>query len=60
MEKLIQDLITDDILNHGTYAAALVEYLSLKGLIDKNDFYRYLDDYAKESLKRKYPDLPLP
>lgn len=60
MEELIKDLITDDILNHGTYAAALVEYLSLKGFIDKDEFYRYLDEYAKELLKRKYPDLPLP
>lgn len=59
MNELLKDLITDEIVNKGLATNALVEFLVLKGIIDRDEFYQYLDDYAKEVIKRRYPDIPL-
>ncbi len=59
MNDLINDLITDEIRNHSLNASALIDYLSLKGIIDVEDFFKYRDEYAKTYIKSAYPDLPV-
>lgn len=57
--KLIQHLIDDEIYNHGLNTSALIEFLVLKGIIDRSEFYHYRDIFAKALTKSNYPFLPV-
>lgn len=57
MEKVVEDIITDEIRNHGLSTSALVSYLDMKGIISSDDFYQYLKEFSVEYVKRLYPEL---
>ncbi len=59
MEELIQDLIEHEILNHNLGTFALISFLAEKGIINASEFLQYQDEYARKSIKTRYPDLPL-
>ena len=57
MKETIEYLILDEQRNHNLVTSALVQYLSLKGIIDFDEFKRYLDDFSLEYVKKAHPDL---
>lgn len=57
MKEIIEYLILDEQRNHQLIASALVQYLSVKGIIDFDEFKQYLDDFSLEYVKRVHPDL---
>lgn len=57
MRDIIEYLIVDEQRNHQLITSALIQYLSLKGIIDFNEFNQYLDDFSLEYVKRAHPDL---
>lgn len=57
MKEIIEYLILDEQRNHQLITSALVQYLSIKGIIDFDDFKQYLDDFSLEYVKRAHPDL---
>ncbi len=56
-EELIDSLILDEQRNHQLITSALIQFLSIKGLIDFDEFKNYLDAFSLEYVKRLYPDL---
>lgn len=42
---------------HELYSVALAQYLAMKGIIDLDEFSKYLDAYSHEYIKRCYPEL---
>lgn len=57
MKETIEYLILDEQRNHNLVTSALVQYLSLKGIIDFDEFKQYLDDFSLEYVKKAHPDL---
>ncbi len=57
MQDTIKYLIMDEKRNHQLITSALIQYLSLKGIININEFNQYLDDFSLEYVKRAHPDL---
>ena len=57
MKETIEYLILDEQRNHPLITSALIQYLSIKGIIDFNEFEKYLDDFSLEYVKRAHPDL---
>ena len=57
MKETIEYLILDEQRNHNLITSALLQYLSLKGIIDLDDFQKYLNDFSLEYVKRAHPDL---
>lgn len=56
-KETIEYLILDEQRNHQLITSALIQYLSAKGIIDMDDFQKYLDDFSLEYVKRAHPDL---
>lgn len=56
---LIEHLILDEIYNFNVNTSALIEYLAIKGIINKEDFFKFRDDFVKTLIKQKYPFLPV-
>lgn len=46
MNELLDYLITDEILNKGFNAVALIQFLAEKGIIDLDEFLQYRDKYV--------------
>ena len=57
MKEIIEYLILDEQRNHQLITSALVQYLSIKGIIDFDDFKQYLDDFSLEYVKQAHPEL---
>lgn len=57
MNEVIEYLILDEQRNHQLISSALIQYLSLKGIIDFEEFKQYLDDFSLEYVKKAHPDL---
>ena len=57
MKDIIEYLILDEQRNHGLITSALIQYLSVKGIIDFDEFHQYLDDFSLEYVKKTHPDL---
>ena len=57
MDRIIEDLITDEQYNHSLITSALIQYLAVKGIIDYDEFSHYLDDFSHEYIKKNYPEL---
>jgi hypothetical protein len=57
MKETIEYLILDEQRNHGLVCSALIQYLSLKKIIDFEEFKQYLDDFSLEYIKKTHPDL---
>lgn len=56
-KETIEYLILDEQRNHQLITSALIQYLSIKGIIDIDDFHQYLDDFSLEYVKKTHPDL---
>jgi hypothetical protein len=57
MDRIIEELIVNEQRNHELYSVALAQYLAMKGIIDLDEFSKYLDAYSHEYIKRCYPEL---
>ena len=57
MDRMIDDYILNEKRNHQLMTSALIQYLALKGIIDADEYFRYLDDFSMEVVKRNYPEL---
>lgn len=56
-KETIEYLILDEQRNHQLITSGLIQYLSVKGIIDIDDFQKYLDDFSLEYVKKAHPDL---
>lgn len=57
MDRIIDDYILNEQRNHQLMTSALIQYLALKGIIDADEFFKYLDDFSLAFVKRTYPEL---
>lgn len=57
MNELLDYLITDEIINKGFNAVALIQFLAEKGIIDLDEFLQYRDKYVKLFVLKEFPEL---
>lgn len=57
MNELLDYLITDEIINKGFNAIALIQFLAEKGIIDLDEFLQYRDKYVKLFVLKEFPEL---
>lgn len=56
-EEVIESIILDEQRNHQLITSALIQFLSIKGVLDFDEFKRYLDDFSLEYVRKLHPDL---
>lgn len=57
MNELLDYLITDEIINKGFNAIALIQFLAERGIIDLDEFLQYRDKYVKLFVLKEFPEL---